>query len=113
LRIWNVASGKRVAQFDRGVSDESVLLSFCFAPDGATLASASREGIVLLDCANLGGEADAGNGRRRAPQFSRDVADLLSGWSMVGGFVASPEIRLWNTASWESFTLPAAVRGTD
>ncbi|HZJ14818.1 MAG TPA: hypothetical protein VFD27_07205, partial [Chthoniobacteraceae bacterium] len=111
LRIWNVASGKRVAQFDRGVSDESVLLSFCFAPDGATLASASRDGIVLLDCATWGA--------KRTLEMAEDERSFLTKMSLIyspdGRWLAASlhrqKIRLWNTASWESFTLPAAAEG--
>jgi len=53
LRIWDVASRKPepVAQFERGVSDDDVCFSFCFSPDGRTLASVHREGnLILLDC---------------------------------------------------------------
>jgi WD40 repeat protein len=52
LRIWNVASGKLVAQFDRGVSDEAIRVSFAYTPDGSMLATAARDGIALLDCTN-------------------------------------------------------------
>jgi serine/threonine protein kinase len=111
LRIWNVASGKCVAEFDRGVSDESVLLSFCFAPDGATLASASREGIVLLDCATWGVKRTLEMAEDERPGLPRISLIYSPDGRWLAASLHRRRIRLWNTASWESFTLPAASDG--
>jgi hypothetical protein len=68
LRIFNVASGKLVGQFKRGVLDEDVLLSFCYAPDGATLATAARRRDRPARLQHMAGEtngATARSGTRR------------------------------------------------
>src|SRR4030095_13142557 len=105
LRIWNVASGKLVTQFDSGVSDEALRLSFSYAPDGSTLASAARNGIALLDSVSLR--------VKRTLEFPEaDIANL-NYISLVyapdGRWLAAAlerSIRVWDTVSWESFSLP-------
>jgi WD40 repeat protein len=106
LRIWDVASGKLVAQFDRGVRDDFVRISFCYAPDGATLASAARDRIVLLDCATW------------QVKKTLELTDAERVWINSVSFAYSPDgrslavgfpnaVRIWNTATGESaITLP-------
>ena len=111
LRIWNVASGKLVTQFDRGVSDDSVQVSFCYAPDGSTLATASRDGIVLLDCATWRVKRTV-----ELPEAARTAVETMSlVWSPDGQWLAAKPnnrgVRFWNTESWESFTLPGGSMG--
>src|SRR6185503_10640212 len=111
LRVWNVASGKLVTQFDRGVSDDAVVVSFCYAPDGSTLATASREGIVLLDCATWRMKRTL-----ELPEANRGALTQTSlTWSPDGQWFAASEnyqrTRLWNTERWESFTLPVGSYG--
>jgi WD40 repeat protein/class 3 adenylate cyclase/tRNA A-37 threonylcarbamoyl transferase component Bud32 len=50
LRVWDLVARKPqpVALIDRGVRDDDALVSFCFSPDGRTLASAHREGALVL-----------------------------------------------------------------
>jgi WD40 repeat protein/serine/threonine protein kinase len=106
LRIWNVASGKLVTQFERGVSDEAIHLSFCYAPDGSTLASAARDGIAVLDSATLRVkqtleflQADKANPNDISLVYAPDGRWLAAAFGR--------SIRIWDTASWESFSLPA------
>jgi eukaryotic-like serine/threonine-protein kinase len=110
LRIWDVDSRKPVAQFDRGVSDEFVRVSFCYAPDGATLASAARDGIVLLDCATWRVKRTL-----RLPETELGaMGDVSLAYSPDGRWLAaglSTRLsRIWRTETWESFTLPAGER---
>jgi len=110
LRIWNVSSGKLLAEFDRGVSDDAIRVSFCYAPDGATLASATRDGIVLLDCATWRvkrtlelPEAERGDLNMVALAYSPDGQWLAAG-------LARQRTRVWKTDNWETaFTLPAGT----
>ena len=111
LRIFNVASGKLVGQFDRGVTDEHVEVSFCYAPDGSTLATATRDGIVLLDCATWQVKKSV-----PLPEDEHAALGVMSlTYSLDGRWLAAAEnwqsIRIWNTASWDSFTLPARTVG--
>ena len=111
LRIFNVASGKLVGQFDRGVSDEHVEISFCYAPDGSTLATATRDGIVLLDCAIWQAKRTV-----PLPESEHAALGVMSlTYSPDGRWLAAEEnyqsTRIWNTASWDSFTLPVATEG--
>lgn len=107
LRIWNVASGKLVTQFNHGVLDESLRISFCYAPDGSTLATVSREGIVLLDCATWQ--------VKRTLALHAEEADAIGYnliWSPDGQWLAASSrvgTRVWNTQSWESFALPVGA----
>src|SRR5881409_2707264 len=111
LRIWNVASGKLVTQFDRGVSDEQLLISFCYAPDGATLASAARGGIALLDCATWQVKRTV---ELPEPERAKLTAISLT-YSPDGQWLAAALnrrlFRFWNTAIWETFTLPLDSEG--
>jgi eukaryotic-like serine/threonine-protein kinase len=107
LRIWNVASGKLVAQFDRGVSDDLVLISFEYAPDGSTLASISPGGIVLLDCATWQVKETL-----ELPEFERGPIAIVSlTYSPDGRWLAASldrqSVRIWNSVNWESYSLPA------
>jgi len=105
LRIYDIASGRLVAQFDRGVRDDYVRVSFCYSPDGATLASAARDGIVLLDCATWQVKK-----KLELSKAERDGINNVSltyspdGQSLAAG--VSPKLRIWKTGNWESITLP-------
>lgn len=110
LRIWHVASGKLVTQFHRGLSDERVRLSFCYAPDGSTLACSSRDGIVLLDSATL-------RVKRTLDIPEAEIAGLDNvsvAYSPDGRWLAAAlnwSVLIWNTVSWESFALPTPGNG--
>jgi WD40 repeat protein/serine/threonine protein kinase len=111
LRIWNVASGKLVGQFDRGVLDEALRVSFAYAPDGATLATAARDGFVLLDSATLRVKRTL-----QLPEAERDGMSMTAlTYSPDGQWLAAglfrQKTRIWNTNSWESFTLPLGTNG--
>jgi eukaryotic-like serine/threonine-protein kinase len=110
LRIWNVSSGKLVSQYDRGVADDHVRVSFCYFPDGATLVTAARDGIVLLDGMT--------GGLKRTLELPETELSGLTEASLAcspdGQWLALASaslIRLWSTASWESFTLPVSPAG--
>ena len=110
LRIWSVASGKLVTQFDRGVSDESLHISFCYAPDGSTVASSSREGLVLLDGATLRLKRTLEFPEGELPDFGyMSLAYSPDGQWLAAAF--TNKIRVWNTVSWESFPLRAPTNG--
>jgi len=110
LRIWQTASGKLVTQFDRGVSDERLRWSFCYAPDGSALASSSRDGIVLLDNATLRVKRTL-----EVPEGEMAGLDNVSVvYSPDGKWLAAGlnlSVVVWNTATWESFTFPTRIPG--
>lgn len=108
LRVWSAASRKLVTQFNRGVLDETPEISFCYAPDGSTLATTSREGIVLLDCATWQVKRTV-----ELPAAEGDARGCTLVWSPDGQWLAAAlqtsGVRVWNTGTWESFVLPSPV----
>ena len=112
LRVWNVASGKLIAQFDRGIRDEWARLSFCYLPDGESLVTASRHGLTLLDTSSwLPKELIPLEDRYAGSLHSMNLRSSPDGqWVAMAPSRDNP-IRIWNTQTWESFDLEDRTHG--
>jgi len=108
LRSWNVASGKLVHVFDRDIPDDRVKISFDYHPDGKTLATAARDGIVLLD-------SKTWQVRESLPLSDEDMVEVaLTGLRFspdgrwLTGSLEGRRIWVWDTSTWERFTLESS-----
>ncbi|MCO6042882.1 WD40 repeat domain-containing protein [Aeoliella sp. ICT_H6.2] len=111
LRIWSVESRALVAQYDRGIPDDNVRLSFCYSPDGSTLATVTNEGIALLDAQTLRKKQIVEVGDDQLPGLQNSDTTMAYSpdgrWMAVGG----GRILVWDTESWDSFSLPVDPYG--
>jgi len=99
--LWDSTTGQRKRIF-RGHTDAVIALAF--APDGKTLATASRDRTVRLWDPDTGQERSglqAGNASVTSLAFSPDGRSLASGWT-------DHLVRIWNV---EAGTLSASLQG--
>lgn len=94
LRLWDVATGKRVRQFE---VPPAGLSCFAFAPDGRTVAVGNYDQTIsLLECAS---------GKERARFKSSQVGMLgfltflPDGKTLIGAGYQDPTIRFWDRAT--------------
>jgi WD40 repeat protein len=88
VRLFDLASGKEVAQFPQGHDDS--FFSLAFSPDGKTLACSFSDRSYLLDCAT-GRVLHRLTDRPRSVSFTPDGKILLA--------VSGHQLRLWDVAS--------------
>jgi WD40 repeat protein len=87
VRLWDPASRLEIARLE----DSTAVLSLCFSPKTALLATASYEGVRLWDTRTFARLQQLPDAIMQA-KFSPDGAYLLT--------LATNRLLLWNTADW-------------
>jgi WD40 repeat protein/serine/threonine protein kinase len=108
LRVWDFDSRRLIGQIERGIRDERFTGSICFSPDGQTLASSDRAGLILINTRTWQLQnrlaSPAGAPPRQEDSsliaFSRDGSRIAATWDRG--------LALWNLADGTSRFRPDA-----
>jgi WD40 repeat protein/tRNA A-37 threonylcarbamoyl transferase component Bud32 len=111
LRIWDANSRGLIKFIRRGIDDPVAYVTFCFSPNGRILASASKDGVMLIDTSDW-------TVTRTLPVFEPDDASKFIGalaYSPDNRFLAialGAKVKVWDAKNGEFITLETGANRT-
>jgi len=108
VRVWDVESRRLIKSIGRGIDDPIAFVTFCFSPNGRILASASRDGVMLIDTSDW-------TVTRTLPVFepgdeSKSIGTMA--YSPDNRFLAiglEAKVKVWDATNGEFITLETSA----